>query len=175
VSDPFIAAIRMWGLNFAPRGWAFCSGQMLPISQNTALFSILGTTYGGDGRTTLGLPDLRGRAPMHPGNGPGLLFSRRLGQKGGYESVTLNESQLPSHAHTVPASSNPGDRALTMLEYPAVASAARGQSTYAEAADGAMAASALERVGGGQLHENMQPFLTISFCIALTGTFPSRS
>ena len=114
MSEPFIAEIRIFGGNFAPRSWAFCDGQLLPIAQNTALFSLIGTTYGGDGRTTTGLPNLQGRAPMHPGRGPGLT-SRRLGQNGGQETATLGEAQMPNHSHafqgnSLPASVNAPDK-----------------------------------------------------------------
>ena len=109
MSDPFIAEVRIWALNFAPRGWAFCHGQLLPIAQNTALFSLIGTTYGGDGRTTMGLPDFQSRVPMHPGRGPGLT-DRRLGEKGGREQETLTAQQLPGHTHTMVASTDGADQ-----------------------------------------------------------------
>ncbi|KZY95593.1 phage tail protein, partial [Oleibacter sp. HI0075] len=110
MSEPFIGEIRIFGCNFAPRGWAFCQGQLLPIAQNTALFSILGTTYGGDGRTTLALPDLQGRAPMHPGRGPGLT-ARRLGEKTGVDEVTLTEAELPNHKHVLYGAQTAGTEA----------------------------------------------------------------
>ncbi len=174
MSDPFIAEIRMFGLNFAPRGWAFCDGQLLPISQNTALFSLVGTTYGGDGRTTLGLPDLRGRAPMHPGLGPG-LSSYRLGQIGGAEAVSLTDAQLPAHSHPMSAISSEGDEVAPEGVYPAQASAARGQAAYAALADTTMAADALGTSGSRDSHNNRQPYTAVNFCIAMMGVFPSRS
>ena len=115
MSEPFVAEIRIFAGNFAPRNWAFCNGQLLPISQNTALFSLIGTTYGGDGRTTTALPNLQGRAPMHAGRGPGLT-DRRLGQKGGVETVTLSEAQMPNHTHTLQATEEEVDRVVDLLE-----------------------------------------------------------
>jgi len=132
MSEPFIAEIGIFAGNFAPRGWAFCNGQILPISQNTALFSLVGTTYGGDGRTTFALPNLQGRAPMHPGTGPGLT-TRRLGQSGGVETVTLSEAQMPSHTHTMQASTGMAlDDDPASDNYPA---RARGAGVYAPAAN----------------------------------------
>jgi microcystin-dependent protein len=180
MSEPFLGEIRMVGFNFAPRGWAFCDGQLLPISQNTALFSLLGTTYGGDGRTTFGLPDLRGRVPIHAGNGPG-LSSYRQGQKGGTEEVTLITNQIPSHSHTAAgtaaAVSGAGDsKTPTGSTW---ASLSRENAYSSTAADGTMAANnvnvTVNNAGGGQSHTNVQPFLAIYFCIALVGLFPSRS
>jgi len=169
MSEPFIAEIRIWGLNFAPRGWAFCNGQLLPISQNTALFSLIGTTYGGDGRTTLALPNLQGRAPMHPGNGPG-LSSRRLGQKVGTATVTLSTAQMPSHSHgTVKAV---GDAATTGTPGNDKALAVTGTPIYGAARDREDLQSIA--AGGGQAHNNMQPYLGLNFTIALVGLFPSR-
>jgi microcystin-dependent protein len=147
MSEPFIAEIRIFAGNFAPRGWAFCNGQLLPVAQNTALFSLIGTTYGGDGRTTTALPNLQGRAPMHPGRGPGLT-SRRLGESGGSETVTLSTAQMPNHNHPLMAS------AENLVP---------------------MANEALPAAGGSQSHNNMQPYLAINFIIALTGLYPSRS
>ncbi|UCH24902.1 MAG: phage tail protein [Trueperaceae bacterium] len=173
MSDPFIAEIRIFAGNFAPRNWAFCNGQLLPIAQNTALFSLIGTTYGGDGRTTTALPNLKGRAPMHPGRGPGLT-SRRLGEKGGVEAVTLTEAQMPNHTHTMTASPNPGEEAD-----PAGNSLARsvGGSVYSTNTTNlvSLASQPLPATGGNQAHNNLQPFLVLNFIIALQGTFPSRS
>ncbi|MEM5585249.1 tail fiber protein [Roseibium sp. AS2] len=175
MSEPFIAEIRIFAGNFAPRGWAFCDGQLLPIAQNTALFSLIGTTYGGDGRTTTALPNLQGRAPMHPGRGPGLT-SRRLGERVGAETVTLTEAQIPSHSHTVRASSTSGGIAI-----PAVTTSfGRSGSDRAYHSDTAsnlvdMAFEALSTTGGGQAHDNVQPYLAMNFIIALLGLYPSRS
>jgi microcystin-dependent protein len=176
----------MFGGNFAPRGWALCNGQLLPISQNSALFSILGTTYGGDGQVTFGLPDLRGRVPMHAGNGPGLT-NRPLGQRSGVENVTLNSNQIGSHTHAasttavVNASSNEGDSSSPGGMIPAKSGA--GDPDYAAVADadaeldaGAISASTtVNHAGGGQPHTNLQPYQTVNFIIALVGTFPSQN
>jgi len=171
MSEPFVAEIRIFAGNFAPRGWAFCNGQLLPISQNTALFSLIGTTYGGDGRSTTALPDLQGRIPMHPGQGPGLT-SRRLGERGGVELVTLSEAQMPNHNHPMMGTEEEADR-------PAPASdrmLAEGESVYGGASNLVpMASGALPNTGGSQPHNNLQPFLTINFIIALVGLYPSRS
>ncbi len=172
MAEPFIAEIRIFAGNFAPRGWAFCNGQLLPIAQNTALFSLIGTTYGGDGRTTTALPNMQGRAPMHPGRGPGLT-ARRLGERGGAETSTLSEDQMPNHTHTLRAS---GEFATD--DDPANQYLAKGVGVGAYEPGGITAAAATEAItntGGGQLHTNMQPFLAMSFIIALVGLFPSRS
>jgi microcystin-dependent protein len=174
MSEPFIGQIQLVGFNFAPRGWAFCNGQLLPISQNTALFSLLGTTYGGDGETTFALPDLRGRVPVHSGSssGPG-LSPRPLGQRSGQETVTLNTTQIPAHAHTfsAPVSSDSGETDTPEGGVPAVAS----EDIYAESTDSVGLASTTGNTGGGQGHNNMQPYLVVNFCIALTGIFPSQN
>lgn len=171
MSEPFIGEIRIWACNFAPRNWAFCNGQLLPIAQNTALFSLLGTTYGGDGRTTFGLPNLQDRIPMHPGHGPGLT-SRRLGDTGGTVAVTLSEAQMPAHAHSFQASPDPGEVAS-----PAGAALARsvGGAVYASANNLVPLGSQLSSVGGGAAHNNLQPYLALNICIALVGLYPSRS
>lgn len=173
MSEPFIAEIRIFAGNFAPRSWAFCNGQLLPISQNTALFSLIGTTYGGDGRSTTALPNLEGRAPMHPGRGPGLT-ARRLGQRGGVEMVTLTEAQMPSHTHTLMATDEDGNRMD-----PANNTFARGTNMFipfgSASPTGNMADQALPNAGGSQAHNNLQPFLTMNFIIALQGLYPSRS
>ena len=170
MSEPFIAEIRIFAGNFAPRGWAFCDGQLLPIAQNTALFALVGTTYGGDGRTSLGLPNLKDRAPMHPGDGPGLT-QRRLGQSGGLAEVTLAESQLGNHSHNVPATNDAPNASSPTGAVPAMA-------PIYEAGDSGLAgmsADAVETAGGGQPHNNEQPLLSLNFIIALNGLFPSRN
>lgn len=169
MSEPFIGQIQMFGFNFPPRGWALCDGQLLPIAQNTALFSLLGTTYGGDGRTTFGLPDLRGRAALHFGTGPG-LGPRPIGAKGGSELETLTIGQMPPHQHSLNAHSEAADQ-----QKPENNVLASAMTYHAVPADVQMAGASIGQTGGGQAHNNMQPFLVINFCIALTGIFPSRS
>jgi microcystin-dependent protein len=170
MSDPFIAEIKIFAGNYAPRGWALCNGQLLPVSQNTALFSLIGTTFGGDGRTTTALPNLQGRAPMHPGNGPGL----RLGQRGGAETATLSQNQVPIHNHAMVGYSN------LEAANPTSTRGLGGANWYAPAAaDGSdvvdMDADVLGGpVGGGQVHDNVQPFLALNYIIALIGVYPSR-
>lgn len=174
MSEPFVAEIRIFAGNFAPRGWAFCNGQLLPVSQNTALFSLIGTTYGGDGRTTTALPNLEGRAPMHPGRGPGLT-AKRLGERGGVEMVTLSEAQMPNHTHTVQGSQLPGDFPVPTGRRLATTV---GDNLYANSSATPvvdMADQALLSTGGSQAHNNMQPYLTMNFIIALVGLYPSRS
>ena len=171
MADPFVAEIRILPFNFAPKGWAWCDGQLLPISQNTALFSLLGTTYGGDGKSTFALPDLQGSAPMHPGQGPGLSL-HDLGEIGGSETVTLLQSEIPAHSHTVTVSSQLG------LENNPVgqnAAAGDGVNMHAPASNlAAMSDQALAPAGGDQPHNNLQPYLTFYFNIALQGVFPPR-
>lgn len=175
MSEPFTAEIRIFAGNFAPRGWAFCDGQLLPIAQNTALFSLIGTTYGGDGRTTTALPNLQGRAPMHPGRGPGLT-SRRLGEKVGTETVTLVEAQIPNHTHTARAANQFGGNVDTPTNTTAFNRASAGFAYHVDATTnlGDLASETLATTGGGQAHTNLQPFLTLNFIIALVGTYPSR-
>ena|SRR5512133_1796023 len=175
MADPFVAEIRIFPFSFAPRGWAFCDGQLLPISQNTALFSLLGTTYGGDGRSTFALPNLQGRAPMHPGQGPG-LSPHLVGETGGHETVTLSESELPTHSHTMSAQS--GAASSRSPTGRTLAHPARGM-TYAPPSGNltSLANDTLAPAGaqGGGAHNNMMPYLTLCFCIALQGVFPPRS
>jgi microcystin-dependent protein len=174
MSEPFIAEIRIFAGNFAPRSWAFCNGQLLPITQNTALFSLIGTTYGGDGRSTTALPNMEGRAPMHPGRGPGLT-SRRLGERGGVESVTLPESEIPNHTHTLfSAGTTRGDTA-TPSSSTAFARTVGENAYHGGTPNIPMADQALPVAGGSQAHNNMQPYLTMNFIIALQGLYPSRS
>ncbi len=177
MSSPFVAEIRMFGGNFAPRSWAFCNGQLLPISQNTALFSLLGTFYGGDGRTTFGLPDLRDRTPLGPGQGPGLR-ERFLGETGGSSSVTLLSSELPAHSHNLVGASSPagttGNPAGLLPAIPGRrAGALFGPATAGQTTP--MSFQALQPAGGSQPHNNQQPYLAVYFIIALQGVFPPRS
>lgn len=180
MSEPFIAEVRMWGCNFAPRGWGDCSGQLLPIAQNTALFSLVGTTYGGDGRTTLALPNLNARAPMHAGRGPGLSLCR-LGQYRGANEIELVVSQLPPHNHQLTASNKVGtsdtpDKSLFLAKDKASGEAnLRFLDDAGNTQGEAMSLSMLSQNGGGQAHENRQPFLAVNFSIALVGIFPSRN
>jgi microcystin-dependent protein len=178
--DPFLAQIILFAGNFAPRGWAFCEGQLLPIAQNQALFSILGTTYGGDGRTTFGLPDLRGRAPIHPGTGPG-LSNHTLGQKSGQETVTLTTNQLPSHSHTAHMMASSGQGTTNTADGNALNHIPKGGTPpYFYNSDNptiAMNANSVvvDNAGGGQAVNNMQPVLALNYIIAVQGTFPSRT
>src|SRR6478609_900925 len=171
--EPFIGSIVLFCGNFAPRGWALCDGQLLSIAQNTALFSILGTTFGGNGQTTFALPDLRGRVPLHPGNGVG-LSPYVLGQQVGVESVTLIATQMPAHNHNVAPRCSDG---APSTPSPVGAVFANQDQTpfYAAAGTAAMAAATSTNTGGSQPHENRQPVLAINFIIALEGIFPSRN
>lgn len=166
MSEPFLAEIRMFGFNFAPRGWAFCDGQILPINQNQSLYSLLGTTYGGDGRTSFALPDLRGRTPIH------VSSSHRQGQKGGEETHTLAAHEMPQHTHQLQASSsaanNPIPTGHMLGEVPSGLYHSKTNSVE-------LLAGTVTNVGGGQGHDNMQPYLAVNFCIALQGLFPSRN
>jgi microcystin-dependent protein len=171
MADPFVAEIRIFPFNFAPRGWAWCDGQLLPISQNTALFSLLGTTYGGDGKSTFALPDIQGRAVMHPGQGPGLSL-HDLGETGGSETVTLLESEIPSHSHTVDASQADGTERSPAGQLLATGI---GISQYQTPGPPTTASpSAVAPAGGDQPHNNLQPYLAFYFNIALQGVFPPR-
>lgn len=171
MADPFVAEIRIFPFNFAPKGWAFCNGQILPISQNTALFSLLGTTYGGDGKSTFALPDLQGNVPMHPGQGPGLSL-HDLGEIGGSETVTLLISEIPIHTHQLRASLDDADLAIPQ---PTRSLAKGSANLYNNAApNAAMAFQGLTPAGASLPHNNMQPYLTLNFNIALQGVFPPR-
>ncbi|MEA2219331.1 MAG: hypothetical protein QOJ35_1957 [Solirubrobacteraceae bacterium] len=171
--DPFVAEIRIFPFNFAPKGWAFCNGQLLPISQNTALFSLLGTTYGGDGKSNFALPDMQGNAPMHPGQGPGLSL-HDLGETGGSETVTLLQSEIPSHPHGQRADLL--DQADTNAPSPNASYApSAGGTLYQGASNGQLAPQALAPAGGDQPHNNLMPYLTLYFNIALQGVFPPRN
>jgi microcystin-dependent protein len=176
MADPFVAEIRIFPFNFAPTGWAFCNGQLLPLSQNTALFSLLGTVYGGDGKSTFALPDLQGSSPMHPGQGQG-LSDHVLGEQSGSEFVTLLSSEMPAHAHFVGrALAANGDSQTPAGSVWAQSAAGRGTAiVYHEPpATGTVNPTSLTPTGGSLPHNNMQPFLTLSFCIALQGIFPAR-
>ena len=173
MTQPFIGQISMTGFNFAPKGWALCDGQLLSIAQNTALFSLIGTTYGGNGQTTFGLPNLQSRSPMHQGTGPGLT-PRSEGEMSGSETVTLVSSQMPMHNHLARATSQPGTTQSPAGNYWAKES--EGVTTnYASTANGTMNPGAIGLAGGSQPHRNMQPYLVISFAIALYGVYPSRN
>jgi microcystin-dependent protein len=177
MADPFVAEIRIFPFNFAPKGWAFCDGQLLPISQNTALFSLLGTTYGGDGKSTFALPDMQGSSPMHPGQGPGLSL-RDLGEMSGTQFVTLITSEIPAHAHNVGrAKAGDGDSPTPVASVWAQTPFGRGTlALYHEPPANAKVNQfqSLAPTGGSQPHNNMQPYLTLNFCIALQGVFPAR-
>ncbi|MEZ4884955.1 MAG: tail fiber protein [Chitinophagales bacterium] len=173
MSEPFLSQISIVGFNFAPRGWAFCDGQILPINQNQALYSLLGTTYGGDGRTSFALPDLRGRTPVHPGSGTS-GHNIQLGQKSGEETHTLTTAEMPSHNHTLKGSTSPGNQA-SPVNHVYADTGAQDPEYHSGSSIGQMGASSLTNAGGGQAHENMQPFLTLNYVIALQGLFPSRN
>ena len=170
MSEPFLAEVRIVGFNFAPRGWAFCDGQILPINQNQSLYSLLGTTYGGDGRTSFALPDLRGRTPMHVGN------SHREGQKSGSETKTLDAANMPQHRHNVVVGAN--DRDTNRPQGSLYGKEANSRNVYHEFNSNEninMRSGMVANTGGGQSLNNMQPFLAVNFCIALQGLFPSRN
>lgn len=173
MAEPFLAEIRIIGFTFAPRGWAFCNGQILPITQNQSLYALLGTNYGGDGRASFALPDLRSRSPLHKGEG------HQLGQKGGYERVTLSVAQLASHKHALTATDNPADSfGSGALSDHYLAKDAVGLNSFVEmdtASLVTMNATSISNAGGGQGHDNMQPSLVLNYCIALKGIFPSRN
>jgi len=172
MSNPFLAEIRAFPFNFPPKGWAFCDGQLLPISQNTALFSLLGTTYGGDGKSNFALPNMQGNITMHPGQGPGLSL-HDLGETGGSDTVTVLESEIPSHSHSLkgdnlngPDSAGPGGAAVS-----SPASIYSNATTpIANFSDNAIAPA-----GGDQPHNNLMPYLTLNFCIAMQGVYPPRT
>ena len=173
MADPFVAEIRIFPFNFAPTGWAFCDGQLLPLSQNTALFSLLGTVYGGNGKSNFALPDLQGNAPMHPGQGPGLSLYD-LGQLGGSQTVTLLESEIPVHSHGLQAQgTDPADVAEVTPNTSSFAPSIDGL-LYQTNANNQLAPQAITPAGGDFPHNNLMPYLTLTFCIALQGVFPPR-
>jgi microcystin-dependent protein len=171
MADPFVAEIRIFSFTFPPKGWAWCDGQLLPLSQNTALFSLLGTTYGGNGKSNFALPDLQGRAPMHPEQGPGLSL-HDLGEMGGEETVTLLESEMPAHSHSINASDQPADsnnpngNAFAAADNPIYSASFNTNVT--------LNPRTLTPGGGSMPHNNMMPYLTFYFNIALQGVFPPR-
>lgn len=173
MSEPFLAEIRLIGFNFAPRGWAFCDGQILPINQNQSLYSLLGTTYGGDGRTSFALPDIRGRTPIHVGSNDTGGGFHTLGQKSGEETHTLAGNEMPQHDHAVEATTNGATVASASGNLLAQSNPI---DIYADhAGSNTLASHSIFNVGGGQAHNNMQPYLAVNFCIALRGLFPSRN
>jgi microcystin-dependent protein len=173
MADPFVAEIRIFPFNFAPTGWAWCNGQILPISQNTALFSLLGTTYGGDGKSTFALPNLQGRVPLHPGQGPG-LSDRELGEMNGASTVTLLNSEIPVHTHGMRAeASDPAD--VKIVNPNASFGVSQEAQIYQTTPDVQLAPEALTPAGGDLPHNNLQPYLTLYFNIALQGVFPPRT
>jgi microcystin-dependent protein len=182
MSDQFLAEIRIFAGNFAPFGWAFCDGQILSISQNAALFSLLGTTYGGNGQSNFALPNLQGSAPMHQGQGAGLSF-RDLGETGGEQTVMLLSSEMPAHSHTLSATTTTGTTATSTNNQLALATAGGGKTSAANivnsyssaAANTPLNSSGLSTVGGNLPHNNMMPYLGLTFIIALQGIFPARS
>ena len=173
MSSPYVGEIRMFGGNFAPAGWMFCQGQTIPISENDALFTLIGTTYGGDGQETFNLPDLQGRAPLHPGQGPGISQNYTLGEQAGVESVTLSVQQIPSHTHALLGSTD----SATSQDPTGTILATTQSQTYYNLADNlvTMSAQAIGPQGGSQPHDNMQPYLCISFIISLFGVFPTQN
>jgi microcystin-dependent protein len=177
MADPFVAEIRIFPFNFPPRGWAWCDGQLMPLSQNTALFSLLGTTYGGNGKSNFALPDLQGRAPMHPGQGPGLSL-HDLGETGGSETVSLLESEMPAHSHALMASTAAADEEGQKQVNGALPGAQQGSNPIYSALTSNVVQfndNAIAPAGGDQPHNNMQPYLTFYFCIALQGVYPPRT
>lgn len=172
--EPFVGEICMFPFNFVPKGWAACNGQLLPLSQNTVLFSLLGTTYGGDGKSTFALPDLQGMVPIQSGQGPGLSLYD-LGQTGGSETVTLLQSEIPAHSHTLQYGSTAGTQESPVGQIWKDTAGRRGGSAYTSPGNAVMMSNeALKTTGGNSPHNNMQPYLTLHFCIALQGVFPPR-
>lgn len=176
MSSPYIGEIRMFGGNFAPAGWALCQGQLLAISENDALFTLIGTTYGGDGQETFALPDLQGRFPIHMGQGPGLANNYIIGETGGAETVTLNVNQIPVHNHPVLAATSGSTGSPANALMATATSSATGLRVYsANAVSTNLHPNSVTSAGGSQPHENMQPFLCVNFIISLFGIFPSQT
>ena len=175
MGNPFIGEIRMFGGSFAPAGWMFCQGQLLPISENDALFTLIGTTYGGDGQETFALPDLQGRLPMHAGQGPGLSQNYQLGEKGGVESVTLTTNQIPTHSHPLLGSTQNATAQAPKDNVTGKSGTNIYQANPTAGDFQNMAAQAITPVGGSQPHDNLQPFLCVSFIISLFGVFPTQN
>ena len=174
MSSPFVAEIRIFAFNFAPKGWAFCDGQLLPISQNTALFSLLGTTYGGDGKSNFALPNMQDSSPMHPGQGPGLSL-HDLGEQGGEAAVTLLDTEMPAHTHQVQANTGASGLASPANNVWASLPGRTPPPLYQSNAPNApMSPQALSITGSSLPHNNRQPYLVLNFCIALQGVFPAR-
>jgi len=171
-SEPFVGQIQFFAFNFAPRSWSFCNGQLLPISQNTALFSLFGTIYGGDGRTNFALPNMQGRSPVHAGRGPGLT-SRRLGERGGAEQVSLNSLQIPAHSHTLNATSNRGDQTTPVGH--SLSKDGRDKTYSNTTPNTSMHSSSVVATGEGQAHNNMPPYLAVNCNVALVGIYPPRN
>jgi microcystin-dependent protein len=173
MSDPYVGEIRMFGGSFAPAGWAFCSGQLMPITENETLFNLIGTTYGGDGQETFQLPDLQGRIPIHQGQGPGLSQNYQIGERAGVEAVTLTTNQIPVHSHALLASADSADSvsgAGNLLAFPPTIA-----PYFASSTDTNMNAQSVTPVGGSQPHENMMPYLVVTFIISLFGIFPTQT
>ena len=173
MGEPFIGEIRMFAGNFPPSGWVFCQGQLMPISENDALFTLIGTTYGGDGQETFGIPDLQGRAPMHAGQGPGITQNYQLGEKAGVESVTLSTQQIPIHNHAFLINSAIATQTNPTNNF--AAAPLTGKAYIAGTPDKFMASQLLSPVGGSQPHENLQPYLCITFILSLFGVFPQQT
>lgn len=173
MSNPYVGEIRMFGGNFAPAGWALCQGQLMPISENDTLFNLIGTTYGGDGQETFGLPDLQGRIPVHMGQGPGISQNYTIGEKAGVETVTLTTNQLPIHTHALLASSDPGNAAGPASNV--LANPLNTEPYFPSTGSVQLNTQSLTSAGGNQPHDNMMPFLCITFIISLFGIYPTQN
>jgi microcystin-dependent protein len=176
MSDPFVGEIKLFGGSFAPAGWAMCAGQLLPISENETLFNLIGTTYGGDGQETFGLPDLQGRVPVHQGQGPGISQFYQIGEKAGVESVTLSTQQIPNHNHAMLTSTGGQQLGPANAYFATATSNQAGVNAYnnATAPDTALVGTSIQPIGGNQPHDNFQPTLCLTFIISLFGVFPHQ-